>query len=163
LFIRAYLHFHLLQIFGSVPYITTTDFKINKEVNRIPEIEVYQILVQDLLEAKTLLTGQEMGNEHTRPSTQAVNALLARTYLYQENYPNAAAVTTEIINDGTLSLGETTEMVYTTSSTSIIWQLKPESGNPTWEALTFIFEDTPAFVALNPDLIASFEAGDRRR
>ncbi len=162
LFIRAYLHFHLLQLFGPVPYITTTDYRVNKDVKRLPENEVYPILVQDLLDAKTLLTGQ-VSNSRTRPTTQAANALLARTYLYQQNYTAASAVASELINDGSLNLGDTTEMVFTTNSTSTIWQLKPEAGNPTWEALTFIFEETPAFVALNPELVASFEAEDSRR
>jgi hypothetical protein len=34
-FIRAYLHFNLVNLFGEVPYVNTTDYKINKNISKL--------------------------------------------------------------------------------------------------------------------------------
>ncbi len=163
LFIRAYLHSYLLQLYGAIPYITTTDYHNNKDVSRLPENEVNQLLIQDLLEAQSLLAEQGLANERIKPSAPASTALLARIYLYQKDYASAAAEASQIINNTNINLGETTEFVFTKNSPTTIWQLKPESGNNTWEAITFIFVGPPSFLALSPDLVTSFEAGDSRK
>ncbi len=162
-FIRAYLHFHLSQLFGPIPYITTTDYKTNRNVSRTPLDEAYFLMVQDLLESQTLLMSAPMSNEKTRPSVLAVQALLARIYLYQEDYASALTNASMVIDNGTLDLGEGIEGVFLKNSPSTIWQLKPDIGANTWEALTYIFVGQPPFVALNPELVSSFETNDARR
>lgn len=163
LFVRAYLHFYLAQLFGPIPYISTTDYKINKDVSRIPEREAYLLMVQDLLEARTLLSTVSTSNDKIRPSAMAVKALLARIYLVQKDYALAAVNASAVINDGGFSLGDDVIGVFLKNSSSTIWQLKPEVGANTWEALTYIFVGQPPFVALNPELVDSFEADDARR
>src|SRR5438045_4046447 len=54
-FIRAYCHFYLVNLFGDVPYITTTDYRANSLVSRTPKAEVYQKIIADLLDAQNLL------------------------------------------------------------------------------------------------------------
>lgn len=163
LFLRAYLHSYLAQLFGPIPYITTTDYKINRKVSRIPENEAYLLMVQDLLEAKSFLAAQPMPNERIKPSSLACNAVLARLYLYLGQYREAAAAASMAIDDGALQLGNSTENVFLIGSPSTIWQLKSENNSATWEAFTFIFTDYPPFVALSPFLVHSFEPGDTRR
>src|SRR5690606_38691916 len=102
LFVRAFTHFNLMNLYGDVPYITTTDFAVNKDVSRIPESQVYENILSDLLEAKTLLEEDYIGPERTRANKATVSALLARVYLYQENWQQAESESSLVINNTTL-------------------------------------------------------------
>lgn len=163
LFLRAYVHFYLLNLYGPVPYITSTDFRINQKVSRMAEEEVYALIVQDLEEAKVLLPNVS-GPDRTKPTAVAAMALLARTHLYSKNYSSAEYYATEVINSSGFTLGENTEKVFLKNSPSTIWQLQPKTGSNTWEAFLFVFKKAPPpFVALASELVASFEAGDQRK
>lgn len=163
LFLRGYLHFYLVNIYGPIPYIITTDYRVNQKVSRMPEEEVYALITQDLEEAKTLLPSSS-GQDRTKPTSFVSMALLSRVNLYAKNYSMADYYASEVINSGSFNLGETTEKVFLKSSQSTIWQLKPKTGSDTWEAFVFIFRTAPPFyVALKPELVASFEAHDTRR
>ena len=82
-FIRAWLHFHLVNYWGDVPYITTTDHRVNALQKRLPSADVYQRIILDLTEAQTLLSQSLAGNtERIRPDKWTATALLARVYLF---------------------------------------------------------------------------------
>lgn len=164
LFVRAYMHYYLVSLFGDIPYIKTTDYTVNSKVSRMPEGEVFALLIQDLQEAEVLLMSANPRIEKTRPAVIAVRALMARAYLYNEAYALAREYSTKVIENGGLDIGNSVAEVFNKSSTSTIWQLKPEQGSHTWEAFTFIFVSAPPpFVALTSNLIDSFEVGDARR
>src|SRR5690606_35338928 len=63
LFVRAFAHFYLVNVYGDIPYIITTDYKINSEVVRMQTEEVYNLILQDLLEAKSLLGNDYVSGE----------------------------------------------------------------------------------------------------
>ena len=164
LFVRAYMHYYLVSLFGDIPYIKTTDYTVNSKVSRMPEGEVFALLIQDLQEAEVLLMSANPRIEKTRPAVIAVRALMARAYLYNEAYALAREYSTKVIENGGLDIGNSVAEGFNKSSTSTIWQLKPEQGSHTWEAFTFIFVSAPPpFVALTSNLIDSFEVGDARR
>ena len=164
LFIRAYLHFYLLNLFGPIPFIDSTDYAVNSKVSRMPENEVIDLMVQDLLMGQNYLSESIIDSERIEPSTLAIAALLSRIYLYSGNYSLAEQFASQVINDNRLMLGETTESVFERTSPSTIWQLKPATGKNTWEAFTFIFVNAPPpYIALSPSLVDSFEADDTRR
>lgn len=163
LFLRAYVHFYLLNLYGPIPYITTTDYRINQNVSRMAEEEVYALMIQDLEEAEALLPNVS-GSERTKPTAIAAMALLARIHLYAKNYSAAEYYANEVINNSGFVLGENTEKVFLKNSPSTIWQLQPKTGSNTWEAFIFIFKNPPPpFVALYPELVASFEDNDQRK
>ncbi len=47
-FIRPFCHFYLVNLFGKIPYISTTDYKINISASREEIVAVYQKIVDDL-------------------------------------------------------------------------------------------------------------------
>src|SRR5690606_14855703 len=49
-FIRAYCHLYLVALFGNIPYVTTTDYRVNSIAVRLTESEVYEHIETDLLE-----------------------------------------------------------------------------------------------------------------
>ena len=55
LFVRALVHFYLVNSFGDIPYITTTDYTQNQSVTRTPSAQVYSHIINDLLTAQAVL------------------------------------------------------------------------------------------------------------
>lgn len=167
LFIRAFVHFYLVNLFGEIPYIKTTDFEKNREASKMNVAEVYESIILDLLEAKDLLTNDYVSGERTRPNRATVSALLARVYLYKGDWENAETESSSIIENTALYVWETDlSRVFLRESTSAIWQFSPSSTtgiNNTLEGFTFIFVTAPPpLMALNNSVIAAFETGDNR-
>ena len=55
-FIRAFCFFYLVNLFGDVPLITTTDYNVNKNAPRTEQVAIYDQMISDLLKAKELLS-----------------------------------------------------------------------------------------------------------
>jgi len=166
LFIRALSHFYLVNLFGDIPYITTTDYLVNKDVSRMSTDEVYSMIISDLLSAKSKLGTEYISGERVRVNRFVVSALLARVYLYMEEWAKAEAESSELINNSSMfHLENDVNSEFLKESASAILQLKPKNeGDNTKEAANLIFvSGPPIFAALPPDLIASFESGDLRR
>src|SRR5690606_21405910 len=142
LFIRGLVHFYLVTLYGDVPYIKTTNYLHNKEAQRDKVVDVYQYIIEDLETARTLLPPNESSGERVRPDQKTAAALLARVYLYSQNWEKAAAMASLVIEN--TSWETNPENVFLKESPSIIWQLQPEfDGQNTLEAGNFIFESAP--------------------
>jgi len=164
LFVRAYLHSLLVSLFGDVPYITNTDYLTNNKVSRLAEEEVYVRIIEDLTEAMALLESiGSISEERVWPDSDAVKALLARMYLYTENWEMAAATSTELITD--FPLEAELNHVFLKDSPETIWQLRADDDFPknTREAGQLIIQTVPGQTyALTDEFLASFEVGDLR-
>lgn len=163
LFVRALVHFYLVNLFGDVPYITSTNYLENKVASRLNEAEVNQRIITDLTMAYNYLPSEDGSGQKLRPTKQTAGAFLARCYLYLGDWELAGQYATEVIenNGWELELGN----VFKNTSFSTLWQFSPNNqGEPTQEAITFIVLFTPPSArVLNSDLVAEFEAGDLRR
>lgn len=104
--IRAMAHFKLVNIFAQgynytaeashpgIPYITTSD--ITKHFSRQTVAVVYDDMIDDLVKAIQLMP---VNVTDTRFMNQAAaKALLARIYLFKEDYNNAKSLATEVCN-----------------------------------------------------------------
>jgi len=165
LFIRALLHFYLVNLYGDVPYITTTDHVLNSQVSRTPSALVYEKIAADLNEASTLLPENYITAERVRPNRFAVRAVLARVYLYMGAYAEAANEASAVINSPLYVWETDLNKVFLKASTTTIWQFMPNAaGNNTSEGSTYIFNaGPPSSVALKPSFVSSFEADDQRK
>ena len=166
LFIRALAHFYLANLHGDLPYIRTTDYRVNKDVSRLALNLVYEQLLTDLNEAKSLLSATYVTGERTRANSFTASALLARVYLYMGRWQEAEAESSIVINhSGLYSLEPLVENEFLINSSSAILQLKPKNeGSNSQEASTFIFSSgPPPFVALSPELVDAFEENDLRK
>ncbi|MDO5969403.1 RagB/SusD family nutrient uptake outer membrane protein, partial [Flavivirga aquimarina] len=163
LFIRAYLHHVLVDLWGDIPYISTTDYIANTTVARTSVDAVYNNIISDLLEASTLLGEDisEAGEERIRPYKAVAEALLARVYLYSENW-EAAEDSADNIIDGFV-LEPDLNKVFLKDASGTIWQFKPIlDGENTQDAISFIFEGRPTDVALSSSILEAFETDDLR-
>lgn len=166
LFVRGLLHFYLLQLFGDIPYIQTTDYKTNSVVTRMSSSEVHTHVITDLKTAEGLLLPSYSNQERIRPNTFVVKALLARVYLYKGDWDDASKMATAVIENNSLYLFEDDlDKVFFKNSTETIWQFMPAlAGKNTDEATIFIFTSgPPPLVALTESLINCFDVNDLRK
>lgn len=168
LFVRGLLHFYLLQLFGDIPYIQTTDYRANSTVSRMPEHLVYASIITDLKTASALLlpSYSVSNTERVRPISFAVKALLARVYLYKGDWDNANKMATDVIDNNSPYIFETNpDKVFLKGSTETIWQFMPgAAGKNTDEGVVFILNSgPPQLVALTQSLVNSFAANDLRK
>jgi hypothetical protein len=165
LFVRAFIHFYLVNWFGDIPYVSTTNYEVNAKVSRLPVSEVYDKIIQDLLHAKDLLISDYPTANRVRVNKHAATALLARAYLYNRDWPNAEAQAGELIDNSTQYSLEKVDLnkAFLKESQEIIWQLIPPEGH-TYEGQNFILTAPPTNgFALTNGVITAFEAGDQRK
>lgn len=166
LFVRGLVHFNLVNLFGNIPYITTTGYEQNQVAHKRMVAEVYNYIIADLEAAKVLLPSNYLGEQRIRPNKLVVSAFLARVYLYNGNNAEAANEASAVINEnGTYSLVTDFDAAFLKGSTSTIWQFVPNSpGGNTAEGGNLIFNaGPPSFAALTNELVIAFEPGDFRK
>ncbi|UII80286.1 RagB/SusD family nutrient uptake outer membrane protein [Flagellimonas sp. CMM7] len=171
-FIRAFYHFYLVNMFGPVPVVTSTNVEVNNTASRIPIEQVYEQILIDLLDAEELMENNfdTANGERVRPNRGTAQALLARVYLYVENWAKAEEYATNLINNTALyGLESNLNNVFLANSVEAIWQLKPNTPENfiTPQAARFILTTAPSnrglTVALTNDLFNAFEPGDLRQ
>lgn len=166
LFIRALVHFYLVNLFGDIPYIEQTDYLQNKTVKRMPVQTVYQHIKDDLNEASILMMPDYPTAERVRPNKWAAKALLARVLLYQQKWDEASEEASAVINQNSLyRLPVDMTKVFLKDSPSTIWQFMPSAaGVNTSEGSLFIFQQGPPLsYALTNGLVSSFDTNDLRK
>lgn len=161
LFIKALVHFYLMNIHGAVPYISTTDYITNTTVSRTPVQEVYDNIIADLKEAKGLLAEYSSG-ERVFVNKTVVSAFLARVYLYNEQWQNAADESNALINNPNYTMEPDLSKVFLANSTSTILSLKNYDGGVAREAITFYVPDAAGQTLMSEDLALAFEPDDHR-
>jgi hypothetical protein len=175
-FMRAFSFFYLVNLFGDVPLVLTTDYKINSTIGRFPKEEIYKQIIIDLKDAQNLLSNEyldgtllQTSEERVSPNKWAATALLARVYLYNNNWIEAEAQATDVINNSTLYDTVSTNQVFLINSKESIWELQSTSNviTNTSDAMLFILpESGPSysnFVYLSNTFVQSFESGDKRK
>jgi len=164
-FIRAFTHFYLVNFFGDVPLVITTDYKETSKLPREQTSKVYDQIVKDLSEARTLLAAGYPSANRVRVNSKAASALLARVYMYMGEWQKAADESSNVISDPTYAMVNVLNNVFLINSTETIWQLMPTSTTTnTWEGNTFIpaASTAPAY-GLTTSLVNAFPAADARK
>lgn len=88
-FLRALYYFNLVRLFGDVPLITTPQVVgDNLNLPRSPKADVYNLIIQDLTDAMTLLPAAStyQAADIGRASKGAATGLLAKVYLTMGNW-----------------------------------------------------------------------------
>lgn len=164
-FIRAYLHFHLVNLYGEIPYVISTDYQTNATISKTSISDVYTKLTTDLQLAISSLPDAYVVAGRIKPNKSTAYALMSRVKLYSGDWSQAILYADMVIQNTTLYSLPTISNVFLKNSTGTLWQLMPQAtGINTLEAQTFIFlSGPPPTYALTSSLIASFEVGDLRR
>jgi len=169
-FWRAFCYFNLLNYYGAVPLVTTTDVSANDKLGRTDTATVYNQIVTDLLDAKAKLTTTYSTypiTDRARINKYVVSAFLAKVYLYRKNWAAAEAEATTVIGSGVYGLETNLSNVFIKTSNEVIWQ----DAAPYSATVTGVTQIGPAFIpssttpsfVLYDTLAAAFEAGDLRK
>jgi starch-binding outer membrane protein, SusD/RagB family len=86
-FLRAWAYFYTVRLWGDIPIITTPQTATSEDFfpERKPQEEVYQLIVQDLIDAEA--AGLPWVDATGRVSTAAVKSQLAKVYLTMAGFP----------------------------------------------------------------------------
>lgn len=163
-FVRALSHFYLINLFGDVPLIVTTDYTVTQSLPRTAVSGVYDQIVLDLKDAQNLLSDAYPTTGPVRANKWAATALLARVYLYRKDWANAETQASLVINSGNYSLVPLNN-VFLAGSKEAILQFIPAPSNNTSEGNTFIPSSAtvrPTY-ALTDYLMSAFDSGDQRK
>ncbi|WP_165602231.1 RagB/SusD family nutrient uptake outer membrane protein [Chryseobacterium artocarpi] len=166
LFVRAISYFYLVNLFGDVPLILSTDYESNRRLKRTETAKIYQQVTSDLLLAEKYLPADYPSSEKIRPNLFVAKALLARIYLFTGQYDKAKSKADEVIGSGLYELEKQLDFVFLPTSKEAIWQLYPTNTSyNSSEGFTFIPSSTtarPAYM-LTESLLQAFENGDKRK
>lgn len=161
--VRAFNLFYLTNLYGDVPLVTSTNYQVNATLPRTPQATVYQSIIQDLTQAEAQLPATyATTGEKTRPNKWTATALLARTYLYTQDWANAEAKATSLISNGGYTLVSDPNNVFLKNSDEAIWQLAPVVQNSnTFLGNVSIPSNIPLYY-FTDDVPSAFEASDKR-
>lgn len=178
-FMRAFCYFYLVNLYRDVPLVLSTDWQVNASITRSSRTQVYQQIIGDLKEAQAKLSANYVEadaitslstTERVRPNKWAAAALLARVYLFSEDWVNAEAQASAVIDNSSVYSLPTLDNAFLRNSNEAIWQLQTVGSGTTSntvEGRLFILPPTgPAFnnpVYLSNNILNSFESGDQRR
>jgi hypothetical protein len=101
---RAAAYFYLVRLFGNVPIITdpTADVSDFQTVPTNPVADVYKFMVLDLQFAEANCTPGVASTGHV--SSASASGLLAKVYLYKQDYTDAKTEAEKVINSGEFGL-----------------------------------------------------------
>jgi hypothetical protein len=179
-FLRAIFYFNLVRIFGDVPLVTeplkTIDEAYTK--GRTDKTKVYNQIVTDLLDAKTVLPIQVKGEEG-RATQGAATAILGKVYLTIHDYANAKNAFAEVVSLNQYQLlanyADLWKVANKNHKESIFdVQFKKNSSTPTgsnfcvryapYNYTLFSYTTTSGgFNIPTVDLIAAYESNDLRK
>jgi hypothetical protein len=171
LFLRAWYHFQLTQVFGAIPLAIEILPPDEVRIPRTPKEAVYTQIIQDCERAATLLPLTFSGNDVGRATKGAALALKAKTQLYQENWQAVVSTVTELKNLGIYNLVENYEDNFkegTQNNMESVWEIQHanlELGvgnnlNQWWTSKKIV--DGYGFAEATPDFAEAFEVGDPR-
>ena len=162
-FVRALCYFYLVNLYGNVPLVLSTNADVNAVLPRSAAANIYAQMEADLQSAITLLTNDPA---NTTPTSLAAQALLARIYLYEGEWGQAETYASIVINDGKYKLQNDLNTVFKSNSTETIFQWAPVVPNANApEGNIFIPSPSGArpVYKICSVLMNAFETGDLRK
>ncbi|WP_158275251.1 RagB/SusD family nutrient uptake outer membrane protein [Pedobacter sp. HMWF019] len=163
-FLRAYAYFYLVNLYGRVPLLLSTNAKSNRQAAQNDQAEVYKQIITDLRAAKQGLTEVYQGSGKTRANKWAAGAMLARVYLNQKNWAAAEEEASQVISSGLYLPLDPVADVFKSGSKESILQFWTQQGFISSSANLLPASDTslPAY-PITDALYTSFEAADVRK
>ena len=107
-FMRATAYFYLVRLWGPVPIIENNlKYANSPQINTNRVQDIYELIRRDYTKASQLLYSKTRGANYTengRVSSGSAKAMLAKVYLYLQDYANAKQLAEEVINSGEFKL-----------------------------------------------------------
>lgn len=162
-FIRALCYYYLVNLYGDVPLVLTTNAENNRLLPRTPVVKVYEQIIEDLKCGDSLL---RTNTSNFFPTKMACKALMAQVHLHLKEWKQAENMASEIINTGKYFLEEELNNVFLSTSRETIFQFAPViAGINTAEGSFYVptSQNVQSTYGLSSSLLNSFEPGDLRK
>jgi tetratricopeptide (TPR) repeat protein len=165
--LKGYAYFMAAQTFGSVPFVTTTEVAANRNTPRVPR---EQVLDSALLYIQNSLDDLPDSANAAFASKDVAHALLARFYLYRQNWQEAENFANRVINSNRFVLESTyAAMITEEFDSETIFEVgfgntsNDDPGTATF-GLNNIFVGRREVIPANEFLLKIFnsESGERR-
>lgn len=162
-FLRALHHFNLLRLFGPVPLKDQPSLNAGAALNtpRAPIAALYSFILDDLIFAESNIT-----NTNPALATRlAATALMARIYLYQQDYENARLKATAVLAAPALKLEtEYAALFEAGNNTETIFHAAFDEQDKNRLAEYFLPTSFGGRKEVSPSstLLTAYEAGDAR-
>jgi hypothetical protein len=177
-YLRALMNFELVRMFGDVPLIEHEAKTVaDAQVARTPAAQVYASIIADLQAAMVQLPASYSGTDVGRATSGAATALLAKVYLQQKDYTNAARYAGQVMTGGRYGLNAkwldnfriATEITNPESIFEINYGAPEQTAGVVGSVQTlfslpagFPGGDAYGLMQVNPQLIALYAANDQR-
>ena len=189
LFLRALAYTELVQFYGQVPLHLVPVTERSQTALPLPSTDdIYKQIVADAQLASTLLPGKA-AQTPGRATAGAAKTLLGNVYLLQKQYASAETVLKSVVSPGDYALLPSYAAVFdpaNKNSSESVFEVQYLAGTEGY-ASNFIYQFLPrpmsaatvgaltgvsnpqgllnleGFNTPTPDLIAAYEAGDRRK
>ncbi|WPU94732.1 RagB/SusD family nutrient uptake outer membrane protein [Mucilaginibacter sabulilitoris] len=174
-FLRAYTYFYAVNLYGTPPLTTSDDYTVNGNLANSAADDTYKQILQDLTDAQAALSDNVYVDasgaavtDRVRPNKQVASAMLARVYLYLQDWKNAEIQASAIINNSNYLLVPNLNQVFLKGSKETIWALQPVSQLylNTIDAYYLVVNASYAATTQLPlntnNLVKAFETGDAR-
>ncbi len=151
---RAFYYFDMVNQFGGVPLVLSTDYEKTGLLQRASVDEVYAQILKDLTEARDNLKPTYPSAGRLRPNLYTALALLSKVHLYRQDWQSAYDEANLVIKSGIYGLESDLNRVFVDGSNEAIWQIpalspaNPASGTVN-EALRFV----PTLTTVVPNFI----------
>ncbi|MGO1243784.1 MAG: RagB/SusD family nutrient uptake outer membrane protein [Sphingobacterium sp.] len=98
--LRALNYYHLVQLFGDIPYIGkyVADPSTVTDISKTPAAEVYEHIIDDCNFAIEKLPEMQPNDVRARPTKGSAHTLLASVYMILERWTDAATQAQTVIN-----------------------------------------------------------------
>jgi len=164
--VRAFCYFNMVNLFGGVPLVTTTDYKTNAQLPRASVDAVYTQILTDLDDAVKKLPVTYPSAGHVRANLYTAIALQAKVNLYRGKWQAAYNEADSVIKSGLFDITTTPiGNVFLEGSAEAIWQVPilntyQGSGDANY-FVPYSSDQTPGFI-VTESLLKQFETGDQR-
>lgn len=165
LLVRSILFFYMQQIFGDIPYPTSTNYQINQSLSKVASTEVLTRLENDLNNSISMLSDTYRSTERIIPNRKVAELMLAKIYLLQSRWAEAETILRSITQSSQYQFENDLSKIFTKTGIHILWQLKPKNtGDATQEVIAYYFVNAaPSNYALSQNLVDIFSPNDQRR
>ncbi|WP_299524773.1 RagB/SusD family nutrient uptake outer membrane protein [Winogradskyella sp.] len=162
-FLRGLYYFHLVQLFGDAPLITT-EISVSEvdNVKRDPVSEIYNQIEADLVAASNVLPLTYPPSEAGRATLGAASGILAKVYLTQNKIGLAKAELEKVINSNVYSLLPSIASVFSPSNemnAEIVFAVRSAKGGDEGRSLAFDYTQNPTIA---DDLVNAYDPIDER-
>jgi starch-binding outer membrane protein, SusD/RagB family len=159
LFIRTLCYYFLVNQYGDIPLITSTDVNLSSAAVRTEEDVVYAQLVHDLQSALEKMNTNEL--DRTKANRMSVQSLLARIFLYQKDFVKAEITANDVIESGIYSLLNINTPLYTKDNSEAMFQFANTENDIIQESRDFLIVSPPPLF-VTESLANTFELNDLR-